>query len=1054
MVSEYKKSCGYEVGGLEDFIYLIPYSADRFSYSIDNGDCKEVKMNDYAGVVRIDGFQASIKNTETLEGRFKYESEVSIYIRETLGKNLYDRLHYLNSNRWFVIVQDRKGNQFIQSLEFYSEFEYNISLTDQNNAQNRIQLRFKGSSNFPQMYVGSNIQKAMSTPLFTSDCRYLSGGAKDLKMCESGYVVIKETNHEINKIDVTGGHSFKDIDFIPKSFTYTQTYANGQYEDTITFAIPLDKYKYYWQNNLIEFKDNRYVATFRTANDNLYAIGYSEGASASYVIESSTAVTAVNKITITLKYIGTEGFYISSKDDSIFGIDTSIVLKPAPDTVNGVATKVCIGGGMANIVLIQRYTSSGAPINEYLALEGYADRFPTLNIVGIYSLSDDLGFPLTVDHPSCVGGLCDTRSGIVNPYNFSVHNTKYTFTFDTSCDYQFIGVPTWLSVTPMGGSFEMALTDDIPTENKSTTFYIETADGMRHPVIVSFTASTDTTGWDVSPREMFVSKDKQNVSVRVSGDAVLNNLKFESNSLTLVGRSNGMLIMSVPQNNTDNVVYHFATITNPANGESVVIKITQATATEDWRLADGYWCENGNKYARLELFINGVGTNTYKAGSLIEEGAVECDETLTRWVVFDTICDGVNEYELLKEQHSEDGELWYDTGAQARGKLIEINSEKCNPEHVKWQNSGEYICNNGYKCEVWEKWIDGENTHEQDARNCVYDPTDCPTEFPTKWMPSTQTRCVDRGNGICDSWFMDEQFISYDGGGSWESLGVFKVSDRMALKDDYDCNCPKHDRYRYERWVWDGVGFLCDDSAYDCMIAAIWVPYGFTYNKNTMSGTWDDKLITRIETPCDFNTKISDMNNFAKDCMQLKKCGNLDCSNVKTLYSTFENCSALEDMPLRNLGKVTNARYTFRNCSSLKGSYSVPMPNLVYAEQMFTGSSIEGWDFGGAKLRWKPENVIGGSKLKSLKGLDFYDVQEDDSYEMTWRSNYIETLEIKNIGIDFDFRGMPNLSKASIQYMYEKAKTNKQITWTYGSNNIAKWGSLPTGKSNIKWVRI
>ena len=347
---------------------------------------------------------------------------------------------------------------------------------------------------------------------------------------------------------------------------------------------------------------------------------------------------------------------------------------------------------------------------------------------------------------------------------------------------------------------------------------------------------------------------------------------------------------------------------------------------------------------------------------------------------------------------------------------------------------------------MWEKWIDGENTREQDARNCVYDPTDCPTEFPTKWMPSTQTRCVDRGNGICDSWFMDEQFISYDGGGSWESLGVFKVSDRMAMKDDYDCNCPKHDRYRYERWVWDGVGFLCDDSAYDCMIAAIWVPYGFTYNKNTMSGTWDDKLITRIETPCDFNIRISDMNNFAKGCMQLKKCGNLDCSNVKTLYSTFENCSALEDMPLRNLGKVTNARYTFRNCSSLKGSYSVPMPNLIYAEQMFTGSSIEGWDFGGAKLRWKPENVIGGSKLKSLKGLDFYDVQEDDSYEMTWRSNYIETLEIKNIGIDFDFRGMPNLSKASIQYMYEKAKTNKQITWTYGSNNIAKWGSLPTGK--------
>ena len=73
---------------------------------------------------------------------------------------------------------------------------------------------------------------------------------------------------------------------------------------------------------------------------------------------------------------------------------------------------------------------------------------------------------------------------------------------------------------------------------------------------------------------------------------------------------------------------------------------------------------------------------------------------------------------------------------------------------------------------------------------------------------------------------------------------------------------------------------------------------------------------------------------------------------------------------------------------------------------------------------------------------------------MTWKSNYIETLEIKNIGIDFKFNRMPNLSKASIDYMYNNAQSDKQMTWTYSSENIAKWGSLPTGKSNITWVRV
>ena len=130
------------------------------------------------------------------------------------------------------------------------------------------------------------------------------------------------------------------------------------------------------------------------------------------------------------------------------------------------------------------------------------------------------------------------------------------------------------------------------------------------------------------------------------------------------------------------------------------------------------------------------------------------------------------------------------------------------------------------------------------------------------------------------------------------------------------------------------------------------------------------------------------------------------------------------------------------------------MPNVVFCEAMFYGSGIEGWDFRGARLAYKPKDIIGGSVLKSLKGLDFINVKEDNSYEMTWRSNYIEILEIKNIGIDFKFNRMPNLSKASIDYMYKNAQSDKKMTWTYSSENIAKWDSLPTGKSNITWVRV
>ena len=227
MVTDYKNQCGYSVGTLKDFIYLIPYNADRFSYSIDNGMCSEVTMNLNNGIVRIDGFQTTLKNTETLDGRFKYESEVSIYIHETLGQNFFDRMRYLIQNRWFVVVEDMQGVQYIQSVEFYSEFEYNLSLTDQNNAQNRIQLKFKGASNFPTMIMGTikeiiayarENEKAWGKNIrftMTTNATLLTEEMMDFMDKEMGNIILsldgrKEVNDNV-RIKVDGSGSYDDI---------------------------------------------------------------------------------------------------------------------------------------------------------------------------------------------------------------------------------------------------------------------------------------------------------------------------------------------------------------------------------------------------------------------------------------------------------------------------------------------------------------------------------------------------------------------------------------------------------------------------------------------------------------------------------------------------------------------------------------------------------------------------------------------------------------------------------------------------------------------------
>lgn len=1072
MISEeYKKGCGYVLGGLANFIYLIPYdSPDRFSFEVDDGQCKALRLNDKSGILRIDGYGATMRNAESNEGRIRYESQVAINIRERMNEKMFECLRKMAANRYYVVVEDKMGVQYVQSVEFYSEFQYTMSVTDAANAQNRVELRFLGASNYPTMILTTPIKKSDSEPFISYVCGFERGDVTGLRICESGYVGLNENNHNVVKVITTAQHFFKDVDFLSGTFTYTQTYANGTYEDELVFSIPLSAYKEYWHYNLVEFKDNRYVATFKMGGERRIITGFKEGATCTYVIETSNVVSTLNKITITLRYISNEGFYTSTIDDkNLFVSDASEFLMPAPDYVAGYATKECQQNGMAQILLVQKYTSTGSAINEYMVLEGYEERFAGLNIVGTYKITDDLGFPLVVEWTECSGGQCNTSNTISNPYIFSSGNPTHRFDFYSSCNYKFIGIPSWLVASFNDGTVKMELFGALPTTSTGTTFYIETADGTRYPVIVQYTASGDATGWDVLPRETYTTSEAQLVTLGYYGDATSGDLEITAkplgsllseDSIQLVSVGNGQIILSIKENPSDrgsNQIY-YVYVRHKGKDETILCKIYQSSRDEDWRVTTGYICENGNKYEKLELYIGHKPRGVYKAGNLIESGSRDCEKYAQyKWVTSDdTICDGVNEYFLLKEQMSVDGGItWTDTGETRTGDIKEYQSEKCDPEHVTWKNTGEKECDGLNLCEIWQKYVDNVAVELYEDRNCVPSEEECSN--PTKWEMTEQTQCVDRGDGICDSWYLLEKYISYDDGATWEATGEYKVSDHIAVEDDYSCNCPKHEDYKYKRWVWDGKGFLCDDSSYDCRMTAMWVPYGaeVTYGTGyTANVRWTNKTITEIPEVCDFND-TANMMRFAQDCENLVKCAVLNCSKKGHAEYAFDGCVNLENMPISSTNcNITHAMYMFRNCVKLNGEYTIKMQSVMDIGGMFYGSGIKGFDFVDAQLSAIPtEDTVQNSEMYSLKGLNFRSIATSEKTKtFKLRSSKLYELQVKNICVNCDFYQIPNLTHESLRYMYDNASTTDTMVWNVSRAQYNRWGSLPTGKSNITFT--
>ena len=129
---------------------------------------------------------------------------------------------------------------------------------------------------------------------------------------------------------------------------------------------------------------------------------------------------------------------------------------------------------------------------------------------------------------------------------------------------------------------------------------------------------------------------------------------------------------------------------------------------ETWEVVDDdYMCDGVTKFAREELYLDGVGQGIYRKGStVLESNSEDCGYdsifsgySYTESRVEGWTCDGYDKYEWLTWYVSNDGINWENTGIQSLGNLIEANA------------MGEYNVDGcGYEPEYLYSWRSGTTT--------------------------------------------------------------------------------------------------------------------------------------------------------------------------------------------------------------------------------------------------------------------------------------------------------------------------------------------------------
>ena len=727
-VSEYKKRQIYQVGQLKPHILILPVDTTLIDYSIDNGECR-VKAIRCTNVYKIEGLGASYSSSETLDGRFKFSNTLTINVPEINGNTHFSEIAQILKGNYYTIFETNNGDFFMESVDYPVEITYSYSFTNNSVGANVCALSFNSYSNIPTMSIARKKVPAATQTIIENDCKYVVGRVKRLRMCNYKNVLVSQNrNGFFDELSVNGNQSFDDIDFDTSSFSFTETYDENVFKQTITFTIPLSEYKYYWHYNLIEFTNNRYVCIIDTECGNTIISGFNFGFTPTYTIASAEANTGMDTITITLKHIGDCISASNTEGNIIINEDKLTMLSPVNEYTdengNFNSTTVCISETTGVRTLFEEMTSTGGNTGKYHCLVGYEDIYSNLNIVETYNEDDEIGYPIKFNSSECAlhqgCQLLETPSSIVN---FTRLGESHTYNISGECDWHLEDIPSWLTIQPNKGSANKTVqvnmtTPAEPTEEGQTAIVkIVSSDGSYGTFNVNYKAISSF----IIPTEFSITAQAQTVACNIVNYNKKNPfyiIEGMSSSSGLVGwqRQGSKIKMDITENN-DYVNQRVITaVAQSKKGERVTITITQDKLYRRLVPTDGYLCDGNNSYRKMQVYKGytsdncNIPTDVYEKGDLIFENDTRCVATKTEWRVTDeTICNGSTEYRQEAEYVTHDhGITWTATGEVRTGALVEELSPNCDSRY-QWVDNGNNVCINGNLYQQLAKTFTGSN---------------------------------------------------------------------------------------------------------------------------------------------------------------------------------------------------------------------------------------------------------------------------------------------------------------------------------------------------------
>lgn len=685
-VSDYITNYRYKIGKLKDFIYVGDASILNKISIKDN----IAHINSVIVLDKLNGSNVQLKEQQSTNENLRFTKNVQITIDGYF--NATGRI----SRNPIVIVENQQGTRFLVNPEFGADIEYTFTL---NSSQCQTVVEFDNISNLPVLELVGEIINAHNVTT-SEECKYKLSGIDKFEIINFDNVAL---NSARAKMTIFGDDSFKQVQFNDGTFTLEEKYKDHLYTDTINFDITLDNYKSSWHYDLVKFLDRNYsaIVTSKRQNKNKFYVGFNLGLQPSYEIETSTEVGGIDNITIT---------FSESSLGSLINLNSIITSSESTDKtwvgVRSVITSTgvkydsyeCYGDGIARYLVQAEVDAKGDNTGRYKVLEGYADMFPNLNIVGTFTDT------ITYNEPNCSGINSILNTNIPATIYMAVGDKK-TYDVYSDSDWSVENVSSFISLESTGNKggetnhLTVSLEGDAINHDEGT--FTITNGKLKKVTKVIVRKFSDITR-DITAEEQVI-----NLNVPFSTQYVVYkdktyNINEISNLDGLTFVFNGQRVqIKVPMNDSTENKKVYELLLKSGNA-SIKVTINQDHYYEEWHITSTseYRCDNGSSYQVLHRFTGLTADNLsetieIKLGDVITQNDRRCANIISRYSDKGhyTCYDG-KKYKLLEEEESYDnGSNWSLTGRIRLGDADDSDTTFCSQERqYKWQLTTNWQC--------------------------------------------------------------------------------------------------------------------------------------------------------------------------------------------------------------------------------------------------------------------------------------------------------------------------------------------------------------------------